>query len=96
MDIPSIAGQENLSTGHTLGRPILDFSNVHACFACLRCAAGGNFVSSGGALWAPEVTLINYKEITSLNMSVLLSKSISLEKSSNFQFLMRNIDVIKE
>ena len=29
--------------------------------ACFRCAAGGDFVSTGGALWAPGVTLINYK-----------------------------------
>ena len=32
-----------------------------ARFACLRCAAGGHFVSARGALWAPGVTLINYK-----------------------------------
>ena len=32
-----------------------------ASFACLRCAAGRHFVSAGGALWAPGVTLINYK-----------------------------------
>ena len=27
----------------------------------MRCAAGGHFVSTGGALRAPGVTLINYK-----------------------------------
>ena len=34
---------------------------VQARFACLRCAAGGHFVSAGGALWASGVTMINYK-----------------------------------
>ena len=34
---------------------------MQARFACLRCAAGGHFVSAGGALWAPGVTLINNK-----------------------------------
>ena len=29
--------------------------------ATLRCAAGGHFVSAGGALLVPGVTLINYK-----------------------------------
>ena len=33
---------------------------IQARFACLRCAAGGQFVYAGGALWAPGVTLINY------------------------------------
>ena len=30
-------------------------------FACVRCAAGGHFVSPGAALRAPGVALINYK-----------------------------------
>ena len=34
---------------------------IQVRFACLRCAAGEHFVSAGGALWAPGVTLINYK-----------------------------------
>ena len=34
---------------------------LQARFACLRCGAGGYFVSAGGAFWAPGVTLINYK-----------------------------------
>ena len=34
---------------------------IQARFACLRSAASGHFVSAGGALWAPGVTLINYK-----------------------------------
>ena len=34
---------------------------VQVRFACLRCAAGGHFVSAGGALRAPGVTLINYE-----------------------------------
>ena len=37
-------------------------SNIsQARFACLRCTAGGHFVSAGGALWVPGVTLINNK-----------------------------------
>ena len=34
---------------------------IQARFACLRCAAGGHFVSAGGALRALGVTLIDYK-----------------------------------
>ena len=34
---------------------------IQARFACLRCAAGGHFVSAGGSLRSPEVTLVNYK-----------------------------------
>ena len=37
------------------------FHGVQARFACLRCATGGHFVSAGGALRAPVVTLINFK-----------------------------------
>ena len=29
--------------------------------ACLRCAAGGHFVSAGGSLRSPGITLVNYK-----------------------------------
>ena len=29
--------------------------------ACLRCAAGGHFVSARGSLRSPGVTLVNYK-----------------------------------
>ena len=29
--------------------------------ACLRCAASGHFVSAGGSLRSPGVTLVNYK-----------------------------------
>ena len=32
-----------------------------ARFACLRCAAGGHFVSARGSLRSPEFTLVNYK-----------------------------------
>ena len=32
---------------------------IQARFACLRCAAGGHIVSTGGALWAPRLTIIN-------------------------------------
>ena len=34
---------------------------IQARFACLRCAAGGHFVSAGGSLRSPGVTLVNYK-----------------------------------
>ena len=34
---------------------------LQARFACLRCAAGGHFVSAGGSLRSPGITLVNYK-----------------------------------
>ena len=34
---------------------------VQARFACLRCAAGGRFVSARGSLRSPRITLVNYK-----------------------------------
>ena len=34
---------------------------IQARFACLRCAAGGHFVSARGSLPSPGVTLVNYK-----------------------------------
>ena len=37
------------------------YKYIQARFACLSCAVGGHFMSAGGALWAPGVTLINYK-----------------------------------
>ena len=37
------------------------FIYIQPRFACLRSAAGGNFVSARAALRAPGVTLINYK-----------------------------------
>ena len=37
-----------------------------------RCSAGGHFVSAGGALWVPGVTLIDYNGDNILNTSVLL------------------------
>ena len=73
--------------------------NVQARFACLRCGAGGHFVSAGGSLRSPGFTLVNYKgdNISKyVHLSELL-KSISLEKSPNLSilnFLMRNDDVI--
>ena len=33
------------------------YFKTSARFACLRCAAGGHFVSTGGALWAPVITI---------------------------------------
>ena len=39
----------------------LIFIYLQARFACLRCAAGGHFVSAGGSLRSPRVTLANYK-----------------------------------
>ena len=37
------------------------YINIQARFACLRCAAGRHFVSAGGSLQSPGVTLVNYK-----------------------------------
>ena len=48
------------------------FQDIRDRFACLRCGAGGHFVSSRSALWAPGVTLINYKGTTSLDTYILL------------------------
>ena len=39
----------------------LNLLNVQPRFACLRCAADGHFVSAGGSLRSPEVTLVHYK-----------------------------------
>ena len=36
-------------------------NRTSALRACLRCAAGGHFVSAGGSLRSPGVTLVNYK-----------------------------------
>ena len=35
--------------------------NIQARFACLRCAAGGHFVSATGSLRSSGITLFNYK-----------------------------------
>ena len=58
--------------------------NIQARFACLRCAAGGHKVSTGGSLRSPGVTLFNY-EGDNISTYVYLSviKSILLEKSQN-------------
>ena len=42
-------------------RLLFVFIYVQARFACLCCAAGGNFVSAGGSLRSPGVTLVNNK-----------------------------------
>ena len=39
----------------------LIFIYIQARFACLRCAAGGHFVSAGSSIRSPGVTLVNYK-----------------------------------
>ena len=39
----------------------LDYVCVFVYIRLLGCAAGGHFVSAGGALWAPGSTMINYK-----------------------------------
>ena len=56
--------------------------------------AGIQFVSAGGALWAHGLTLINYKGASISKYVCLTTKIDSLEKSSNFKFLMRYNDVI--
>ena len=60
-----------------------------ARFACLRCAAGGPFVSAGGSLWLPGVTLVNYKggSISKYDHLSDLLKSTSLEKTPNLKIL---------
>ena len=40
---------------------IVILCNTSALRACLRCTAGGHFVSAGGSLRSPGVTLVNYK-----------------------------------
>ena len=40
---------------------ILIYIYIQERFACLRSVAGGHFVSAGGALRAPGITLIDYK-----------------------------------
>ena len=71
---------------------------IQARFACLRCAAGGHFVSAGGALWAPGVAMINYKRE---NISKYVSTTVIIkiaQKSPNlsiFKILMRNDEVQK-
>ena len=37
------------------------FIYIQARFACLRCAAGGHFMSAGGTLRSPGITMVNYK-----------------------------------
>ena len=70
---------------------------IQARFACLRCAAGGHFVSAGGSLRSPEVTLVNYKG-ESISKYVCPTVLIDItQKSPNLsilKFLMRNDDVI--
>ena len=76
-----------------------DYNILQAArFACLRCAAGGHCVSAGGALWAPVVTLINYK---GNNISkyvcptVIIDIARKITKFINFlKNLMSNDDVI--
>ena len=68
-------------------------------FACLRCAAGGHFVSAGGALWAPGVTLINYKgdDITKyVCPTLIIDIPRKTPNLSIFKILMRIDDVITE
>ena len=66
-------------------------------FACLRCAAGGHFVSAGGSLGSPGVTLVNYKgDSISKYVCPTVITDIT-QKSPNLSilnFLMRNDDVI--
>ena len=53
--------------------------------ASLACALRlADIVSTGSALWAPGLTLINYKGDNISKYVCLTVKSISLEKSSNF------------
>ena len=40
---------------------ISKIKNTSALRACLRCTAGGHFVSAGDSLRSPGITLVNYK-----------------------------------
>ena len=54
-----------------------------ARFACLCCAVGEHFVSAGGALWAPGVTLVNYK---GYNISKYICPTVTIDMGmSNFR-----------
>ena len=67
-----------------------------ARFACLRCAAGGHFVSAGGSLRSPGVTLVNYKG-DNISKYVCPTDLINMaRKISIFKILMSNDDVIKK
>ena len=51
-------------TGSFLNQFVTDiyiYIYVQARIACLRCAAVRHFVSAGGSLRSPGVTLVNYK-----------------------------------
>ena len=63
------------------------FIYIQARFACLRCAAGGDFVSAEGSLRSPGVTLVNYKgdniskyvcPTDLINMALKITKNTSI------------------
>ena len=62
VDIINDIGELLTNTGNELVK-----LSLQARFACLHCAAGGHFVSAGGVLWAPRLTLINYKLDNNIN-----------------------------
>ena len=77
----------------------IQFIKLHARFACLRCAAAGNFVPAGCALRVPGVTLAKYKE-DSISKYVCLTVIMDIaRKSPNlsiFTILIRNDEAITE
>ena len=71
---------------------------IQARFACFRCAAGGQFVSAGGSLRSPGVTLVNYKGYSISKYvcpTIIIDITRKITKFVNLKFfLMRNDDVI--
>ena len=66
-------------------------------FGCLRCAAGGHFVSARGSLRAPGVTLVDYKGDNISKYfcpTVIIDIARKITKLPIFKILMRHNDVI--
>ena len=62
--------------------------------ASLACAAaGGHFVSAGGALWAPGVTLINYGDNISKYVcpTSIIDIARKITEFVNFQNFFKNV-----
>ena len=76
---------------------IFAISILQTRFACLRCAASGHFVSAGGSLRSPGVTLLNYEgENISKYVcpTVIIDIARKITKLISFKMLMSNDEVI--
>ena len=63
--------------------------NITSAFAWQCSAAGRQFVSAGGALWAPGLTLIYHKEDTISKyvcLTVKIDVTRTITKFVNFEF----------